>query len=349
MLSRSLPYLSWKVPAMKAICSVGLLMLLPALLTLPVHGEERWVTLTGENGPGVGKHIVLMAGDHEYRSEEALPMLAKILANHHGFKCTVLFAQDDDGTVNPDNVKNMPGLEQLKSADLLILGLRFRNLVDDQMQHVADYVAAGKPIIGLRTSTHAFNIPKGGKYHDWSFNNNGGFGKRVLGETWVAHHGGHGSQSTRGLIAPGAAEHPIVRGLKDGDVWGDSDVYTVRLPLAGDCQPVLMGQVLVGMKFDDAPLAGPKNDPLMPLVWTKTYEGEQGAKGRVVTSTLGAATDFTAAGSRRMLVNAAYWCLGMEDKIPSEGTKVDLVGDYQPTRFASGQFKRGMKPVDFFK
>jgi type 1 glutamine amidotransferase len=323
--------------------------LLMCLCAVVAVADDRWITLEGSSGPGVGKHIVLVAGDHEYRSEEALPMLAKILATHHGFKCTVLFSQDEDGTINPDNVKNIPGLEQLKSADLMILGLRFRDLADDQMQHMADYVAAGKPIIGLRTSTHAFNIGKGKKYSDWSFNNQGGFGKKVLGETWVAHHGGHGSQSSRGIIAPGAENHSLVRGIKNGDVWGDSDVYTVNMPLPGDSQPIFLGQVLVGMNFDDKPLEGKKNDPMMPMVWTKTYEGEGGKKGRVVTSTLGAATDFTAAGSRRMLVNAAYWCVGLEDKIPAEGTKVDLVGEYKPNRFASGKYVKGKKPADYAK
>jgi type 1 glutamine amidotransferase len=217
------------------------------------------------------------------------------------------------------------------------------------MQHIADYVAAGKPIIGLRTTTHAFNNGNNAKFGDWSFNKNGGFGKKVLGETWVNHHGGHGSQSTRGILAPGAKDSPIVRGIKDGDIWGPSDVYTVNLPLPGDSKPIVLGQVLVGMKFDDAPLEGKKNDPMMPIVWTKSYEGANGKVGQVVTSTLGAATDFTAEGSRRMVVNAAYMLVGLADKIPAEGTKVDLVGEYKPTKFGFNTFIRGKKPADYAK
>ena len=313
------------------------------------QGEDRWLVFEGKEGPGKGKHVVLIAGDHEYRSEEAMPQLAKILANQHGFKCTVLFSQDADGTINPDNIANTPGLENLKTADLMVIGWRFRDLVEDQMQHVVDYVAAGKPIVALRTSTHSFNIEGKKKYADWSWTNKGGFGKKYLGETWIAHHGAHGSQSTRGIIAPGAKEHPIARGLKDGDVWGPTDVYTVNLPLADDCKPIFLGQVLQGMKFDDQPLAGEKNDPMMPLVWTKSYKGENGKQARVVTSTLGAATDFTAPGSRRMFVNAVYWALGLEDKIPQDGARADLEGEYNPTPFGFGKFVKGKKPADYMK
>ena len=235
--------------------------------------DDRWIVFEGGEGPGKGKHVVLVAATTNTAARKALPQLAKILATHHGFKCTVLFSQDEDGTINPDAEKNIPGLEALKTADLMVLGLRFRDLPDEQMQHFADYVAAGKPIVALRTSTHAFNTSGNKKHADWNWTKNGGFGKKVLGETWVAHHGGHGSESTRGLIAPGAEEHPIVRGIKNGDMWGPTDVYTVKLPLA-DCKPILLGQVLKGMKFDDPPVEGKKNDPMMPIVWTKTYEGE---------------------------------------------------------------------------
>jgi type 1 glutamine amidotransferase len=319
-----------------------------AAIAAAAQADDRWITFEGKEGPGKGKHVVLIAGDNEYRSEEALPELAKILATEHGFNCTVLFSQNDDGTINADAEKNIPGLEALKSADLMVLGLRFRDLPDEQMQHIADYVAAGKPIIALRTSTHAFNT-SGGKFADWNWQKNGGFGKKILGETWVDHYGAHGSESTRGLIAPRAKEHPIVRGLKDGDVWGPTDVYKVNLPLPEGCQPIFLGQVLKGMKSDDPPVEGKKNDPMMPIVWTKTYTAENGQKGRVVTSTLGAATDFVAAGSRRMFVNAVYWALGMEDKIPAEGTKADLVGEYHPTKFGFGGYVKGRKPADYAK
>src|SRR5271170_1301144 len=83
--------------------------------------EKPWIVYDGFDGPGKGKHIVFVSGDEEYRSEEALPQLAKILAKHHGFKCTVLFAiNPKDGTINPDQSDNIPGLEALKTADLMV-------------------------------------------------------------------------------------------------------------------------------------------------------------------------------------------------------------------------------------
>ena len=47
------------------------------------HADDRWVVYQGGQGPGQGKHIVLISGDEEYRSEEGLPMLGKILAVRH--------------------------------------------------------------------------------------------------------------------------------------------------------------------------------------------------------------------------------------------------------------------------
>src|SRR5262249_22744906 len=133
-----------------------------------------------------------ISGDEEYRSEETLPQLAKILSRKHGFTCTVLFAIDPaDGTINPNKTDNVPGLEALDSADLMVIFTRFRDLPDDQMKHVEAYLKAGKPVIGLRTSTHAFNIKRDGPYKAYSFNSKtweGGFGRQVLGETWVNHH-----------------------------------------------------------------------------------------------------------------------------------------------------------------
>src|SRR5207248_2051803 len=112
-----------------------------------------------------------------------------------------------------------------------------------------------KPIIGLRTATHAFSFPKDSatKYASYNFNDaSGGFGRQVLGQTWVNHWGNHGRQSTRGVFAPDAAAHPILRGIADGEIWGPTDVYEATLPQPEGCTPLLLGQVLQGMKPDDA-------------------------------------------------------------------------------------------------
>jgi len=325
----------------------GFALLVVAGIASLARADKDWVVYDGGDGPGKGKHIVFISGDEEYRSEECLPQLAKILAVHHGFKCTVLFPIDKDGTINP-NVSNIPGTDALKTADLMVIFTRFRNLPDDQMKPIADYIAAGKPVIGLRTATHAFNIPKDKTYSKWSFNNkewDGGFGRQILGETWIAHHGAHGKESTRGVVAPGQEKNPILKGIDEKSIWGTTDVYTVRLPLPESCTPVVLGQVLVGMKPDDAPLEGKKNEPMMPVAWTKTYKSESGKEGRVFTTTMGSADDLTAEGTRRMLVNAAYWAIGLEDKIPAK-SKVDIVGEYQHSPFKANGFVKGVKPAD---
>ncbi len=325
--------------------------------------SELWMVYDGFDGPGKGKHIVLVSGDEEYRSEEALPQLGKILAKHHGFKCTVLFAIDrNDGAINPEQADNIPGLQALETADLMVIFTRFRELPDDQMKYIDDYVQSGRPIIGLRTATHAFRYSQGSTstYKRYDFRDtawDGGFGRQVLGETWAGHHGHHGVQSTRGVIVEKMRSHPVVRGCTD--IWVPTDVYTVTLPMPDGVQPLVLGQVLEGMQPGDKPIVGEyvreiqgkriattPNDPMMPVAWIKTHTGKSGKTAKIFTTTMGAAVDLKNEGLRRLLVNAAYWCLGMDDKIPSRAN-VDLVGTYDPTFFGFGKYKRGLKPSDY--
>jgi type 1 glutamine amidotransferase len=335
---------------MRLALSTFLSLVVLAVALTPTQAADEWLTVEGAEGPGKGKQIVLISGDEEYRSEEGLPQLAKILAKHHGFKCTVLFAIDpQDGTINPNVNDNIPGLQALRSADLMIIATRFRNLPDDQMKEIVDYVESGRPIIGMRTATHAFNIPQGKKYSHYSFNSkewDGGFGRQVLGETWVSHHGDHGKQSTRGVVADGQSGNPILKGITDGDVWGPTDVYGVHVPLPDDSKPLIMGQVLVGMKSTDAPLDGKKNDPMMPVAWTKSYAGKGGKTARVFATTMGASQDLESEGLRRLLVNAVYWGVGLEDKI-SDKSKVEIVGEYHPLPFGFNKAQKGLRPSDF--
>ena len=299
-------------------------------------------------GAGKGKHIVLVSGDEEYRSEEALPELAAILSKRHGFRCTVLFAIDPaDGTVRPDKATNIPGLEALRTADLMILFTRFRDLPDEQMKHFADYLETGKPIVAMRTATHAFQLKSSTTYARFSSNDkptDGGFGRQVLGETWISHHGKHNVESTRGVVAEGQQAHPILRGVRD--VWGPSDVYKIRLPLDVSIHPLLMGQILAGMKPTDGPVADARNNPMMPVAWTKSYTSATGKKPRSFTTTMGAAEDLLNEGVRRMLINACYWGVKMEAKIKAN-SDVGLVGTYTPTHFSFGGYKKGQKPEDF--
>ena len=328
------------------LTTLALMFLVPVL----TYADDPWVVYKGGDGPGAGKNVVLISGDEEYRSEEGLPQLGKILAKRHGFTCTVLFALAPDGTIDPNRQDNIPGLEALRKADLMIIATRFRNLPDDQMKEVVDYVESGRPVIGMRTATHAFSMKSGGKYSHYSFNSkakgwDGGFGRQVLGETWISHHGHHNKEGTRGIIASDMKDHPIVRGIKDGDIWGTTDVYGVRLPLPGDSKPLVLGQVIDTMTADGKPVAGKKNDPMMPVAWIKTFTGKDGKNARVFTTTMGAAEDLLSEGTRRMLVNAAYWAVGLEDKI-SARSDVAIVGEFKPHHFGNDKFTKSVKPAD---
>ncbi len=307
--------------------------------------EPPWVVMEGRHGPGQGKHIVFVTGDEEYRSEESMPQLAKILAKHHGFRCTVLFAiNPQTGEIDPTTVNNIPGLEALRTADLMVMFLRFRELPDEQMKEIIDYTNSGRPILALRTSTHPFFYRKNlqSPYAKWTWNNKdpaffGGYGRQVLGETWISHYGHHNKESTRGVIPDQMKNHPLVRGCED--IWGPSDVYGLT-SLHGDCTPVVLGQVLQGMNPTDPPHPDKK---LLPIAWTKTYKGETGKVSKIFTTTMGHAGDFQSEGFRRLLVNAVYWLLSME--VP-ERAKVDFVGLYQPTPIGFGGHKKGVKPAD---
>ena len=311
--------------------------------------EQPWCQYEGTEGPGVGRHIVLLSGDEEYRSEETMPMLGQLLAKRFGFKCTVLFAIDpDSGEINPDNQNNIPGIEMLDDADLVILGLRYRQLPDSQMKHFADYVDSHKPIIAYRTSTHAFAYDKDSTSPYKKYGNRqkepwpGGFGQKYLGDTWIAHHGHHAVESTLAVHEDENAGHPIMTGVDT--IWGPTDVYAItHLPASANV--LMRGSVLSGMNADDKPVAGEKNDPMMPVAWTMIQESPSGAQRRVFCTTMGAATDFLDEDLRRLVVNASLWALQLESQIPAKAN-VDFVSPFNPTDFGFHGFKKGVKPSD---
>jgi type 1 glutamine amidotransferase len=307
--------------------------------------DQPWISYPGGDGIGSGKHIVLVSGDEEYRSEEGLPQLAKIFSTHFGFQTTVLFAIDKQtGEINPDVLDNIPNLQAVDKADLLVIATRMRKLPDDQMKHLVDYIEAGKPIVAMRTATHAFDSFEGSSYKKYGFQNKsgdyeGGFGRQVLGETWISHHGKHKFEATRGIVAD--HDHPIARGLKPGDIFGPTDVYGVRLPLPGDSHPIVLGAILTGMNPDDEVVKDDRNDPMMPIAWTRTHKG-----GRTFTTTMGAATDLVSEGVRRMIVNGALWTLKLENEIKPD-LDVSIVGEFKPTPYGFGDYIKGKKPADY--
>lgn len=326
------------------VASVGILLIAVAsVATGSFAAHPNRVVWEGDAGPGKGKHIVFISGDHEYRGEETLPALARILARHYGFKCSFFVTTNPkDGTIEPGS-NHITGLEALKTADLMVLFTRFQAFNDEQMQHIDDYLATGKPVIGLRTSTHGFNGLQGkfAKYNegydgdepDWKE----GFGEAILGEHWVGHYGSNHTQSSRLQLEKDQLEHPILRGVKD--VHTQCGGYNAH-PREGSVV-LARGQILNGMKFDDEP--DPSKE-ILPVAWVRQYD-EDKPQSRVFATTHGASEDILNEGFRRMLVNAHLWCLGLEDEIKADND-VAFIGPYNPVTFNFGGYRKGVKPAD---
>src|SRR5688572_3068111 len=192
-------------------CLVGFVALCMGVAAGLAADNLTYLEFAGKAGPGQGKRIVLIAGDEEYRSEEALPMLAKILSQRHGFDCTVLFSMDPTGAyIDPNNQTSVSNPQAIAKADLIVIQTRFRRWSTEEYQYLADFLNAGKPIIGLRTATHAFT--GSGKTGDFKWDD---FGLKILGEKWVAHHGKHAVEGARGVIEEANAKHPILNSVKD--------------------------------------------------------------------------------------------------------------------------------------
>jgi hypothetical protein len=325
---------------------------LAALALMTARAADTSVTYPAGPGPGQGRHVVFLAGDEEYRSEEALPMLAKILSQRHGFKTTVLFSVDPDGTINPKASGSLSGSAALDSADAIVMSLRFRSWSDADMARLDRRLRAGTPIVALRTSTHAFNgLAKGGPWDGWNHNNAGGFGKQVLGETWVSHWGKHKVEATRGVIEPSRQDHPVLRGVTD--LFGDTYVYEAYPP--ADATILVRGLVLQGMTPDAAPAEYRKrratdkqeqgvNDPPMPVVWTRLHKNDGGTTNRILTTTMGSATDLENEGLRRLVVNGVSWGLGMD--VPARAD-VSYVDEYIPSFYGFDGFRKGLRATDF--
>lgn len=313
-----------------------------AMLTAFAHADTS-IVYQGDSGPGVGKHIVFLASDHEYRAEETCPALARILAKHHGFKCTVVFGVDKDGFIEAGS-SNISGLSALKDADLFFIVARFLNPPAEEMAHIEAYLERGGPVVGLRTSSHAFKIPQDSAYAKYDFKSKTegyekGFGHQVLGNTWVGHYGTNHKQGTRIQIEPEQKEHVILTGVGD-NAFTHAGGY-VGKP-GPDFTVLTHSQPLVSMD----PTADPDPaKPPMPSTWTRHYADKDGDKHRVFHSTQGASEDILDENYRRMIINGTLWALSMESVIKPD-LDISFVGPFHPSTFSFNGHTKGVKPAD---
>lgn len=212
-------------------------------------------------------HIVFIAGEYEYLSRETIPAFAEDLAKHFDVITEVLKRPDDE------KVQSIPALEKLAKADLVVLFVRRMTLPEKELEFIKKYVRSGKPLVALRTSSHAFE--------NWTE-----FDKEVLGGNYGRHYGN--KLKTEVSVAPDAKGNPILRGftpfVSDGSLYKNT-------PLQRGAKPLLMGKV--------------EGYPAEPVAWTHEYQG-----ARVFYTSLGHPNDFKEETFRRLVRNGIEWGLG---------------------------------------
>lgn len=216
--------------------------------------------------------VVFVAGESEYGASETLPALAASMRDAFGIEATVLVAPDTDGLGGP-----LPNLDPLADADLVVLFVRFRE--DGPQREALDaYIASGRPIIGLRTTSHAFLDDK-----DWF--------PPIFGGHYTSH--APNEDGTTALVLPGALEHPITRGLPGAIDMGHGGTYNAQ-PLADGATALLIG------KTGDLPAE--------PIAWVH----QTPAGGRAFYTSLGSREHAEREAFQTLLHNAVLWALGEE-------------------------------------
>lgn len=278
-----------------AILLTGLALILSAILSQNIFAA-------GEEKP----HIVFVVGTTHYAPQVSMPVLAKEV-ERFGFRTTVVIPPGD-----PEENKNgagLPGLEVLEQADVVVFFMRFLTLDDEQAAHIERYVKSGKPIVALRTSTHAFFY---GKEHPRFFWNDD-FGEKVLGTAYRAHMQG----KTACELVEKAKKHPILSGVGEEKFESGGALYLTDLE-AG-CQPLVVGTGnskprLIEGGFGTLYLQETETDI---VAWA--WENHFGAK--VFASSFGHVDDFGSPQIMRILVNGIHWAAGVP--VPKPEAKIN--------------------------
>jgi type 1 glutamine amidotransferase len=244
-------------------------------------------------------YVAFVTGDHEYSSEETMPLLAAELEKNYGMRTKVLKAYPDHNSET-----DIRGLEALTKADLAVFFLRWRQLPASQVAHIKAYLDTGKPVMGFRTTSHAFNYPKGHALEEWNAFAASAFGAPPgWGKDGHTHYGHESSTDVSIILAN--APHPILKGV-EAPFHVRSWLYQVlpKWPPA-DATPLLAGKAVNPDK--------PAQEN--PVAWT--WKNKFG--GRVFFTTLGHPEDFKAEPLQRLVINAVHWCLGLPVPEPWKG------------------------------
>jgi len=226
--------------------------------------------------------LLTITAEDEYRTEETLPRFA-IAELGKTFRIGTVFGDAKDRNT-------LPGIEQAQEADVLLLSVRRRNLPKEQLDRIRSHIAAGKGLVAIRTSSHAFHqrdkgAPEG--LEEWR-----DFDASVLGGNYTNHYGK--DLPTFARIAPESADHPILLRLPEEEFRTFGSLYQTS-PLAAGTTVLMRGRA-EGMKTPE------------PVAWTNTGPGD----GRVFYTSLGHPGDFEVPAFRALLRNAVYWTAGMD-------------------------------------
>lgn len=276
---------------------------LPLALALVAGGCRT----AGAGGASQAPLIVFVVGDHEYSSEATMPLLAHELERSYGFRTRVLTAYPDQNAE-----RDIPGLEALAEADLAVFYLRWRQLPAEQVAHIDRYLRSGKPVVGFRTSTHAFNYPADHPLARWN-----AFGEFALGAPpgWGNGHTHYGHNSTTQVrVIPEAANDPILTGVAPTFAVRSWLYHVLPGHPPPDARRLLVGRAV-----------NPNNPNAVenPVAWT--WRNEWG--GRVFTTTLGHPEDFAVEPFQRLVVNGIHWALGRP--VPRWAGKIDIDVPYR--------------------
>lgn len=225
--------------------------------------------------------IVFLLDENEYKTECTLPAFAKRQLDPHGFSSTFIHA-------DPVMPNYFPGVEALEDADLLILSVRRRSLPKSQLNVIRSYLDAGKPLVAVRTSSHAFDVLEQVKpgLAEWET-----FDADVLGGNYHGHF--PTDQSALVEVADSAAHHPILAGIPGSFQWTTHGALYRVAPLRKGTTVLMYGRI--------------EDQSDEPVAWTHSYRG-----GRVFYTSLGHPDDFDSDGFNRMLVGAVFWCLRLD-------------------------------------